>query len=125
MAEQVAVVEPRAAAQDPHLLAQLRLDERVDHDRGTPLRPLAREPQVVHGLYPWMANLLELLVGELRLERVHEARRGLTCGVRNDVELDRRLRHAAEASGESARSPRARRACRGRRGGAGAGSRVR
>jgi hypothetical protein len=32
-----------------------------------------------------MADLLELLLGELRLERLYQASRGRACGVRDDV----------------------------------------
>ena len=40
-------------------------------------------------------DLLELLLGELRLERLDEARGRLARGVGDDVQLDRRmLRHA-------------------------------
>ena len=93
MAEQVAVVEPRAAAEDAHLLAELRPDERVDHNCGTPLRPLDSESQVVDGLDPRVADLLELLVRKLGFERVHEPCRSLARRVGDDVELDGCLRH--------------------------------
>ena len=93
VAEQIAVVEPRAPAKNPHLLPELGLDERVDDDRRPPLGPLDGEPQVVDRLDTRVADLLELLVGELSLERVHEPRRRLAGGVGDDVELDRSLRH--------------------------------
>jgi hypothetical protein len=40
-----------------------------------------------------MPDLLELLVGELRFQRVHEPDRGLARGIGDDVELDRWLGH--------------------------------
>ena len=93
VAEQIAVVEPRAPAKNPHLLPELGLDERVDDDRGPPLRALDREPQVVDGFDARVTDLLELLFGELSLERVHEPRRRLAGGVGDDVQLDGGLRH--------------------------------
>jgi hypothetical protein len=47
-----------------------------------------------------MADLLELLVRKLRLECVDKADRGLAGGVRDDVELDRWLRHARSVTRE-------------------------
>src|SRR5262249_21130000 len=54
------------------------------------LHPLDRELQVGDRLHTRMADLLELLVGELRLQRLHEAVRGLAGGIRDHVELDGR-----------------------------------
>src|SRR5204862_3330245 len=100
MAEQVAVVESRPTAEDAHLLAELWLDERVDHDRGPSLRALDGEPEVVDGLDARVPNLPELLVGKLRLERVHEPRRRLAGRVRDGVQLNGRLvfPHGAEGT---------------------------
>src|SRR5207247_6902252 len=47
-----------------------------------------RELEVGDRIAAWMPDLLELLVGKLRLERLHEARGGLAGGVGDDVELD-------------------------------------
>ena len=69
---------------------------RVDDDRRPPLRPLDRELEILDRLHARMADLLERLVGELRLERHHEPRRRLAGGVRDDVQLDRRV-HAVYA----------------------------
>ena len=81
-------MEPRPAAERPHLLSELGLDERVDDDRG----PAAGAPhdigEVVDALDHRMADLLERLIGELGLERVHEARRGLAGRIGDDVQLD-------------------------------------
>ena len=85
-------MELRAAAEVPHRLAQLRLDDRVDDDRGPALRAVDDEPEVVHGLDARVPDLLERLLGELRLERGDEARRGFPGRVRDDVQLDLRLR---------------------------------
>ncbi len=98
MAEQVAVVQARAAAERPHLLPELGLDERVDDDRRPSPRAVDRRLEVVDRLDPWMPDLLEELVGKLGLEREHEPRGCLSGRVGDDVELDRRcfvLRGAA------------------------------
>ena len=87
--EQVAVVDARAAAELAHRVAQLRLDERVDHDRRATARLLHRDVQVVDVLDPRMPDLLERLIRELRLEREHEPLRRLARRVGDDVELDR------------------------------------
>ena len=94
MAEQVAVVELRAAAERAHRLAQLGLDERVDDDRRAPLHPVDRELQVGDRLDARVPDLEELLVRELRLERLDEALRGLAGRVGDHVQLDRG--HAAQ-----------------------------
>jgi len=73
---------------------QLRVDERVDDHRRAPLRTVEREMQVVHRLDARVSDLLELLVRELGLERVHEPDRRLAGGVRDDVQLDGRTVHA-------------------------------
>ena len=92
LAEQVAVVEPRAAAERAHRVAQLRLHERVDDDRRPALHPVDGDVQVVLRLDARVADLDELLLRELRLERLDEARGGLARRVRDDVELDGRAR---------------------------------
>ena len=86
-------MELRAAAEVPHRLAQLRLDDRVDDDRGPALRAVDDEAEVVHRLDARMPDLLERLLGELRLERGDEPRGGLAGRVRDDVELDGRNAH--------------------------------
>ena len=86
-AEDVAVVELRAAAEVAHRLTQLGLDDRVDDDRRTALRAVDDEPQVVDGLDPRVADLLERLLGELGLERGDEPGRGLAGRVGDDVQL--------------------------------------
>ena len=88
MAEQVAVVELRVAAERAHAVAQLRLDERVDDHRRAALHPLDRQLQVGDRLDARMPDLEELLVGELRLQRLHEPLRGLAGRVRDHVQLD-------------------------------------
>ena len=88
-AEDVAVVHLGAPAEDAHLLTELRLHERVDDDGRTALRPLDGELEVLDGLHPRMPDLLERLLGKLRLERHHEPRRRLAGRVRDDVQLDR------------------------------------
>jgi hypothetical protein len=90
-------VEPRPAAERAHGLAKLRLDERVDHDGRPAAHPVHGELEVVLRLDPRVADLDEVLLRELRLERLHQARRGLAGGVGDDVELDRRVRHRRSA----------------------------
>ena len=46
-----------------------------------------------------MTDLDELLVRELGLQGLDEPRRGLTGGVRDDVELDGRIRHRIRLTG--------------------------
>jgi hypothetical protein len=74
------------------------VDKRVDDHRRPALGAVERELQVVDGLDPRMANLLELLPRELSLERMHQPYRRLTGGVRDDVQLDGWLRHPREAT---------------------------
>ena len=69
-------------------LAQLRLDEGVDDDGRASLHPVDRELQVGDGLDPRMADLGELLVGELRLERLGEALGGFAGRIGDHVQLD-------------------------------------
>ena len=69
-------------------LAQLRLDERVDDHGRAALHPLDGELQVGDRLDARMPDLEELLVGELGLERLDEALRGLAGRVRDHVQLD-------------------------------------
>ena len=87
--EQVAVVDACAAAQLAHRVAELRRDERVHHDRRAPSRLLDGDVQILDVLDARVPDLLERLVGELRLEREHEPLRRLSRRVRDDVELDR------------------------------------
>ncbi len=100
MAEQVGVVKAGAAAEGAHRLAQLAVDERVDHHRRASLRPRDGELEVVDRLDLGVANLLERLLRELRLECRDETRGGLPGRVREDVELDDLARwvHAPEAT---------------------------
>ena len=101
MAEQVAVVHTGAPAELAHRLAQGRLDERVDHHR----RPAARVATAIWrsstDLDARVADLLEHLLRELRLEGEHEPRRRLARRVRDDVQLDRGVvgGHARRVSG--------------------------
>ena len=99
-------MDARAAAELAHRVAELGRDERVDHDRGPPARLLDGDVQVLDVLDARVADLHERLVGELRLERDHEALRGLPGRVGDDVELDRlalasRLAHRGEAIARS------------------------
>ena len=89
VAEQVAVVQPRAPAERPHLLSEVGVDERVDDHRGPALCPVDRELEIVDGLHAGMPDLFEELIRELRLECQDEPRRRLTGRIRDDVELDR------------------------------------
>jgi hypothetical protein len=94
MAEQVAVVHPGTAAKPPHGVAKLSVDERVDHDSGVTAGARDRELEVGNGLGARVADLFELLVWELRLERLDQPSGRLARGVGDDVQLDRRmLRH--------------------------------
>ncbi len=88
MTEQVAVVHLRAAAEVPHRLPHLRLDEGVDRDGRPTLHAVDRQLEVVQVLHARVPDLPELLLRELRLERLHEPRRGRARGVRDDVQLD-------------------------------------
>src|SRR5690242_19871722 len=99
MPEQVAVVQARAPAERAHRLAELRLHQRVDDDRGAAPHSVDGELEVVGRLDTRVTDLDELLVRELRLECLHETGRGLAGRVRDDVELDRRLRHRRDANG--------------------------
>src|SRR4029077_10736357 len=97
MAEQGAVGESCAAAESAHRLAELRLDEGVYDHGGPAAHPVDGELEVVLGLDPRMADLDEVLLGELRLERLDESRGGLAGGVGDDVQLDGRVRHRRSA----------------------------
>ena len=88
MAEQVAVVDARATAQAAHGVAQLRIDERVDDNRGVTACARDGALEIVHALGARVANLLELLLRKLRLERLDEPRRGLAGRVGDDVQVD-------------------------------------
>ena len=111
MPEQVAVVDPRAPTQLPHRVAERRRDERVDHHRRTAARLLHGDVEILDVLDPRMADLLERLIRELRLEREHEPLRRLSRRVRDDVELDRDalVAHRREASARDAVCSRRRR----------------
>src|SRR2546430_2617602 len=78
----------RAAAERLHRGPQLGLDERVDDDGRPAAGTVDGQLQVVHRLDARVADLLERLVRELRLERGDEARSGLAGRVGDDVELD-------------------------------------
>jgi hypothetical protein len=97
LAEQVAVVEPRAAAERAHLGPQIRFDERVDDDRGPAARSADGRLEVLDALDHRMPDLLERLLGKLRLERMDEPRGGLAGRIGDDVELDRLIRHLTGA----------------------------
>ncbi len=81
----------RPSAEAAHRIAHLRLDERVDDDGRTPAGTAYGELEIVHGFHARVADLLELLVGELRLECLDQARGGLPGGIGDDVQLDRRM----------------------------------
>jgi hypothetical protein len=71
-------VDARATAESTHGISQLGIDERV-HDHGCMSAGAAdRALEVVDGFGARMPHLLELLLGELRFQRLHEARSGLT-----------------------------------------------
>ncbi len=90
-------MELRLPAQRAHRLAELGLDERVDDDRLPPFHPLHRELQVGDRLDARVPDLAELLVGELRLERLHEPRRRLAGRIGDHVQLDEAHRRTLEA----------------------------
>src|SRR5207237_6239128 len=77
-----------AAAEAAHGVAHLRLDERVDDDRRAAPRAVHGVLEVLDRLDARMADLLELLVGELSFQRLNETGRGLARGVRDDVQFD-------------------------------------
>jgi hypothetical protein len=89
MAQEVAVVNTRPAAELAHRIAELRSHQRVHHDGGTAACLLDGDVQVLDVLHTGVPDLLERLIGELRLECEHEALSRLTRRVRDDVELDR------------------------------------
>ena len=91
----------RATAESAHRIAKLRIDERVDHDGRVPAGAQHGPFEVRDRLRSGVPHLLERLFRELRLERENEARRGLSRGVGDDMELDRGLGHPSEASGWS------------------------
>jgi hypothetical protein len=65
------------AAELPHRVAHRRLDERVHHDCRASAGLLHGDVEVVDVLDARMPDLLERLIGELRLEREHETLRRL------------------------------------------------
>ena len=83
-----------ALAEIAHGAAQLGLDDGVDDDRRPALGAVHGQRQILDRLHPRMADLLELLVRELGLERHHQPRRCLAGRVRDDVQLDRAAGHA-------------------------------
>ena len=107
MTEQVAVVQAVAAAERARGFAELGVDERVDDHRRPALRAVQRQLEVVDRLDSRVADLVELLVRKLRLERVDEADRRLARRVGDDVELDLLRRHERQrnASGAAAARP--------------------
>ena len=84
----------RAAAETPHRVAELGIDERVDDNRCVAPGAQDRSFQISDGLGASVAHLLELLFGKLRLQCLHEPRGGLPGGIGDDVQLDS-LRHRA------------------------------
>ena len=90
-------METRAAAEGAHRLAELGLDEGVDDDGRPAAHPVHGELEVVLGLDARVADLDEVLLRELRLERLDESCSGLAGGVGDDVKLDRRVRHGRSA----------------------------
>ena len=89
-------MQPRPPAERPHRVAQLRLHECVDDDGGPAPHAAHGQVEVVLRLDARMADLDELLLGELRLERLHEPRGGLAGGVGDHVQLDGLARHRGE-----------------------------
>ena len=89
MAEQVAVVESRPAAELAHRVPQPWLYERVDHHRWPATGLCAGDLEVLYGLAARVPDHLERLARELRFEREHEPGCSLASRVRHDVELDR------------------------------------
>ena len=85
-------------AKAAHRIAKLRIDERVDDDRGVAASAQDCALEIRHGLGPGVTYLLELLFRELRLQRLHEPRSSFPGGVGDDVQFHA-LRHRAEASG--------------------------
>jgi hypothetical protein len=79
------------------------MDERVDDHRRPALGAVEREVEVVNTLHPRVPDLLELLVRELGLQRVHEPGGGLAGGVRDHVQLDWRSRGHAGILAAAAR----------------------
>ena len=90
-------MQARPAAEGAHGFAELWLHERVDDDGRPAAHAVHGELEVVLRLDARMADLDEVLLWELRLQRLDEARRGLAGGVGDDVELDRRVRHRRSA----------------------------
>ena len=97
VAEQIAVVHTCAATEAAHRVAHLRIHQRVDDDGRAPAGAADGDLEILHRLGARVPHFLEVLLGKLRLERVHEPRGRLAGGVRHDVQLDRRVRrHGAE-----------------------------
>jgi glycyl-tRNA synthetase len=88
MSEQVAVVDARPAAETPHRVTHLQVDERVHEDGRAAAGARHGQLEVGDALDARVPDLLELLVGELCLERLHEPVGGLAGGVGDDVKLD-------------------------------------
>ena len=84
-------MDPRATAETAHRVAHLLVDERVHDDRGVSARRRDGALEVGDRLAAGMPHLLELLIGELRLQRLYEARGRLARGVGDDVQLNRHV----------------------------------
>jgi hypothetical protein len=95
VAEKIAVMDARTAAEPAHRIAKLRVDERVDHDGRMAAGAQHGAFEVRDRLGPGVPHLLERLFWELGLEGEHEACGRLSRGVGDDVELDRGLGHPA------------------------------
>ena len=83
------VVDAGAAAELAHRVAEPGLDERVDHHRRTAAGLRDGQHEVVRRLDPRVPHDLELLAGELRLQREHEPRGSLPGRVGDHVDLER------------------------------------
>ena len=86
--QEIAVVHARPATQPSHRVTELRIDERVDDDRSVSARARDGTVEIDDRLHPRVPHLLELLLGKLGLERLHEPGRGFAGGVGDDVKLD-------------------------------------
>jgi hypothetical protein len=82
----------RSATEASHGIPHLGLDEGVHDDRGTAACAPHGELEILDGLDARVPDLLELLVGKLGFECLHETRGRLPRGVGDDVQLDGRMR---------------------------------
>ena len=87
------------AAESAHCVAKLRVDEGVDDDGRMAARAQHGPFEVRDRLRSGVPHLLERLFRELSLEGKNKARRSLSRGIGDDMELDRGLSHPSEASG--------------------------